>query len=234
MVSFVKIDGKLCWGVFEARVTRFSILTKVDSKRVLCFLPNPGRLEELLVPGAEVLLKSVGKNERKTAYDVVGVKCCGGQIVSVDSRLPNKLVYEALKNRELPEFADYTIIKAEPLYEHVRFDFLLSGDADKCLLEVKSCTLVRDGVAMFPDAPTMRGAKHVLELVKAKNDGYRACIFFLVQRIDAHIFRPNYEMDKVFGENLRRAVKSGVEAYAYTSEFSEDKIMLRRKIEVTL
>lgn len=220
-------------GIFEARVTRFSVLVQVDGKSVLCFLPNPGRLEELLVPGVEVLLRSVGKGWRKTAYDIVGVECCG-QMVSVDSRLPNRLVYEALKNRDMPEFAKYPIIKLEHFYGHTRFDFLLRGDAEHCLLEVKSCTLVRDGVAMFPDAPTKRGARHVLELAKAKNDGYRACILFIIQRRDAYVFKPNDEVDKAFGENLRQAVKSGVEVYAYTSEFVGDKIMLRGKVEVAL
>lgn len=233
LTSFVKLDGKLLKGIFKARITRFSALVQVDNKKVVCFLPNPGRLEELLFLGAQVVLKEAEKSERKTLYDVVGVYY-GNQIVSVDSRLPNKLVFEALKDRDLPEFSQYTEVKPEYLYGHTRFDFLLSDNNMPCLLEVKSCTLVKGGVAMFPDAPTKRGTRHLLELVKAKNEGYRACILFVIQRTDAYSFKPNDEMDVVFGKALRHAAESGVEVYAYSSEFKLDRIVLKRMVKVAL
>jgi sugar fermentation stimulation protein A len=233
LASFVKLDGKLVKGTFKARVTRFSVLVQVGDKTIVCFLPNPGRLEELLVFDAQVVLKEAEKNGRKTLYDIVGVYH-GNQIVSVDSRLPNKLVFEALKNRDLREFAEYAVIKPEHLYGHTRFDFLLSNNDASCLLEVKSCTLVKDGVAMFPDAPTERGTRHVLELVKAKKEGYRACILFMIQRTDAHMFRPNDEMDMAFGKALRQAAERGVEVYAYSSEFTVDRIVLKERVKVVL
>ncbi|MEM3640940.1 MAG: DNA/RNA nuclease SfsA [Candidatus Bathyarchaeia archaeon] len=233
MASFVRIYGKLVNGVLKMRVTRFSALVQVDGKAFLCFLPNPGRLEELLVLNAEVILKKVKRNGRKTIYDLVGVRS-GGQIVSVDSRLPNKLVFEALKNKDLPEFPEYSVIKPEHLYGHTRFDFLLSDNAESCLLEVKSCTLVKDGIAMFPDAPTKRGVRHVLELAKAKNEGYRACILFIIQRADAYMFKPNDEIDLAFGKALRQAAERGVEVYAYKSEFVEDKVVLNGKVKVVI
>lgn len=233
LASFVRIYGKLVNGVLKMRVTRFSALVQVDGKAFLCFLPNPGRLEELLVSNAEVILKEAEGSGRKTIYDLVGVRS-GGQIVSVDSRLPNKLVFEALKNKDLPEFSEYSVIKPEHLYGHTRFDFLLTNTAKPCLLEVKSCTLVKDGIAMFPDAPTKRGTRHVLELAKAKNEGYRACILFIIQRADAYMFKPNDEMDLAFGEVLRQAAECGVEVYAYSSEFVEDKVMLKGKVKVAI
>ncbi|MGB9854334.1 MAG: DNA/RNA nuclease SfsA [Candidatus Bathyarchaeales archaeon] len=233
MASFVKFDGKLLKGIFKARVTRFSVLVQVGDKAVVCFLPNPGRLEELLVLNAEVVLKEVERCKRKTWYDLIGVYH-GNQIVSVDSRLPNRLVFEALKNRDLPEFAEYTKVKPEYRYGHTRFDFLLSNNDAPCLLEVKSCTLVKDRVAMFPDAPTKRGTRHVLELVKAKNEGYRACILLMIQRTDAYAFKPNDEMDAAFGKALRHAAERGVEVCAYSSEFTADRIVLKGRVKVVL
>lgn len=215
------------------RLTRFSALAKLGEKVVLCFLPNPGRLENLLVSGVEVVLRKVDKGMRKTAYDLVGVYC-GGRIVSVDSRVPNKLVFKALKNRDLPEFARYNLIKPEHFYGHTRFDFFLSDEVEPCLLEVKSCTLVRNGVAMFPDAPTKRGTKHLMKLIKAKNEGYRACVLFVIQRPDVKVFKPNDEMDRVFGDTLRQSLKHGVEVYAYSSQFAVDKITLVKKVEVVV
>jgi sugar fermentation stimulation protein A len=152
----------------------------------------------------------------------------------VDSRVPNRLVLEALKNKALKEFAEYSTIKPEPSYGHTRFDFLLGNHKELCLLEVKSCTLVRDGIAMFPDAKTERGTRHVMELLKAKEKGYRACILFIIQRADAHSFSPADDVDEEFGEALRQASKEGVEVYAYSSEFIGDKIILRGKVKVEL
>lgn len=105
LTSFIEIRGKIFDGVFEKRLTRFSALVRVNGKIVQCFLPNPGRLSELLFSGVKVILKEGEGGERKTDYDLVGV-CRGGIIVSIDSRLPNKLVLEALKNEDLPEFLD--------------------------------------------------------------------------------------------------------------------------------
>lgn len=233
MTSFVRLEGKLLKGIFKARLTRFSVLVQVGDKTMVCFLPNPGRLEELLVFDAQVILKEVGKDERKTLYDLLGVHH-NNQIVSIDSRLPNKLVFDALKNRDLPEFSQYDKIKPEHLYGHTRFDFLLNNNWASCLLEVKSCTLVNCGVAMFPDAPTKRGTRHILELVKAKKEGYRACILFMIQRTDAYAFKPNDEMDIVFGDALRQAVQRGVEVYAYSSEFATERITLKGRVKVVL
>lgn len=190
-------------------------------------------MHELLTPGTEVILKEVVKENRKTDYDLIGV-FYNGQMVSVDSRVPNKLVLEALKNGDIEELSEYKIIKPEYGYGHTRFDFFLANEHRRCLLEVKSCTLVKDGVALFPDAETERGRRHVRDLVKAKKEGYRACVLFIVQRTDARVFAPNDETDPEFGKVLRDAAVEGVELYAYYSEFIENKITLKGKIKVEL
>ena len=190
-------------------------------------------MTELLIPGAEVVLKEASGGERKTSYDLIGVYQ-KDQKISLDSRVPNKLVWETLKTGTLPEFHSYTSIRPEYSYSHTRFDFLLKNGAKPCLLEVKSCTLVKDGIAMFPDSESIRGRRHVKDLMRARYEGYRACIIFIIQRIDAHVFSPNDETDLEFGEVLRIAASKGVEIYSYLSEFVKDKIILRRRVEVEL
>jgi sugar fermentation stimulation protein A len=219
LVSFIKIEGKTLKGIFQERPNRFLALVKVEDMTLPSFLPNPGRMHELLTSGTEVILREALKENRKTDYDLIGV-FYNAQMVSVDSRVPNKLVLEALKNRDIEELSRYDIIKPEYSYGNTRFDFFLANKNERCLLEVKSSTLVKDGVAMFPDAETERGRRHVRDLVKAKKEGYRACVLFIVQRNDAHMFAPDDETDPEFGKALRNAAVEGVEVYAYKVEIS--------------
>jgi sugar fermentation stimulation protein A len=169
LVSFIKTEGRTLRGVFQKRPNRFSALVKVKDKILLTFLPNPGRMHELLIPRTEVILREVLKDNRKTNYDLIGVSY-NSQWVSVDSRVPNKLVLEALRNQDIKELSEYSVIKPEFSYGHTRFDFFLANECESCLLEVKSATLVKDGVAMFLDAVTEREKRHVNDLVKAKKD----------------------------------------------------------------
>jgi sugar fermentation stimulation protein A len=225
LVSFIKIEDKLVRGVFQERLNRFSARVRVEDKILLTFLPNPGRMREFLFSGTEVVLREVLNGNRKTSYDLIGVSY-NGQRVSVDCRVPNRLVLDALRNRDLDEFTEYRVIKPEYGYGHTRFDFFLANEGERCLLEVKSTTLVKDGVAMFPDAVTERGTRHVNELVKAKQEGYRACILFMIQRTDAAAFAPCDDIDPKFGKALRNAASEGVEIYAYKMEISRDFSLL--------
>lgn len=229
----MKISGKIVAGVFQKRPNRFLALVRIRKAIVPCFVPNPGRLLDLLVPGVKVLLKEISKEGRKTPYDLIGV-WRNSQKISIDSRVPNKLLLEALRNGELVEFSKYKVVKSEWNYDHTRFDFLLTDGVEKCVLEVKSCTLVLNGKALFPDAPTERGRRHLINLMEAKKKGFRACVLFLVQRTDAKAFSPNDSVDMKFGEALRKAAAEGVEAYAYSSEFVDNEIILRDKVKVDL
>ena len=220
-------------GIFQNRLNRFLAYVKVEDRILPSFLPNPGRMHELLIPGTEVILREVLKESRKTNYDLIGV-FYNDQMVSVDSRVPNKLVLEALKNGDIEELSEYYEIKPEYTFGRNRFDFFLANEHERCLLEVKSCTLVKDGVAMFPDAPTERGRRHVMALIKAKKEGYRACVLFIIQRTNAKAFAPNDETDPEFGKALRNATLKGVEIFAYYSEFIKNKITLKGKVKVEL
>ena len=235
MVSSIKIEERIIKGVFQERPNRFAALVKIGDVVSLAFLPNPGRMHELLIPGTEVFLRKVIKEKRKTCYDLIGV-AYNSQMVSLDSRVPNKLVLEALQNRDIAELSKYTVIKPEFTYGHSRFDFFLANELEICLLEVKSSTLVKDGLTMFPDAVTERGKRHVNELVKAKKEGARACILFLVQRTDAYSFAPSDETDPKFGKALRKAANEGVEVYAYKTEIANNfsRITLSSRLKVNL
>lgn len=233
MVSFIEIQGKTVKGIFKERPNRFLALVNVENRLLPCFLPNPGRMHELLIPEVEVILREAKKQKRKTGYDLIGV-ILDEEIVSLDTRVPNKLVFEALNNKDIVEFSEYNYVKPEYPYKHSRFDFYLEKENERCLMEVKSCTLVKDGVALFPDAPTLRGQRHLIELIKAKKEGYRTCILFIIQRTNATLFTVNDETDPGFGKAFRDALANGVEAYAYYSEFDGNMILLREKIKISL
>ena len=230
----MKITGELLKGVFLKRLNRFVAEVEVNNEKHLAHVADPGRMTELLVPKTEVLLRKITLNEkRKTNWDMLEVYTPTG-LVSVDSRLPNDLITEALKDSRLKEFSEYELVRREYTYGSSRFDFFLKSNEKQCLLEVKSCTLVKNGHAFFPDAPTTRGRRHILELIKAKKEGYRACVIFVIQRGDASAFSPNDEIDPNFADTLRLAVSEGVEIFAYRCEVTETSVKLKEQINIIL
>jgi sugar fermentation stimulation protein A len=228
----MRFPEPLVQAVFQSRPNRFLGVVLADGVETLCFIPNPGRMKELLYRGARVYLTPVQSETRKTRYNLTLVDH-QGILVSVDSNVPNKLVHEAINKRLIESFQDFRVEKAEHTFGESRLDFLLEGDTGKLFLEVKSCTLINDGVAHFPDAPTKRGSRHVKTLMKALEHG-RAAVFFLIQRPDANSFRPNEETDPDFAVNLREAEKKGVEVYAYTSWVNLDGVFLGNRVQIDL
>jgi len=228
----MKIGGNLQRGIFIERLNRFLGEAEVSGKRHLCYIPNPGRMVELLEPGLEVYLKEKPTSGRKTGYSLVLVK--QRLLISIDSTVPNRLAEEAIQLRLLPEFSDYDIVRAEHTYGDCRFDFLLSHGNRRMLLEVKSCTLVQGGRALFPDAPTQRGRRHLHTLIAALEQGLEAAVLFVVQRADAESFSPNNETDPEFGVALREAVSKGVKTYAYNCRVTPEEMNFLRRIPATL
>lgn len=213
-------------GCLIARPNRFLAQIDLKGKEILAHVADPGRLKELLFPGAEVYVAAAANPNRKTAFDLKLVK---GQevLVSVDSGVPNRLAKLALHAGAWPTFKGYDSIKAEPRYNRSRFDFLLQGqDKPDCYIEVKGCTLVEDGVALFPDAPTLRGARQVGELTELMGQGARAAVIFIIQRQDAVLFRPHTQMDSAFSQALYQAQAAGVEVLAYRCSVTETEIGL--------
>jgi|TARA_B100001971_G_C18225680_1_gene560243 sugar fermentation stimulation protein A len=222
-------------GLFQKRLNRFLCIVNIDGEPTECFLPNSGRLQELLVKGSLVQVLPKQGKFRRTSYDLFAIFYKKGWAV-IDSRVPNILIYEALMECSLPEFLNYDEIQKEPTYGNSRLDFLLknSNTNKKCLIEAKSCTLVKNGVALFPDAPTERGRRHLKELTEAHIQGFRSCIVFIIQRDGARIFSPNDKMDSKFGDALRSAKNMGVEVLAYSTTFKRNSIRFSKIVPISL
>ena len=231
----MKIKNEIVDGVFVKRINRFEAFVKINDREELVHVPNTGRCRELLVEGASVRLEVRKSAKRKTAYELVLVYK-GNKPVSIDSQLPNKLVEEALANGTIKEISGYGVIKREKTYGDSRFDFFLSQSeaAQDCFIEVKGVTLEVDNIAMFPDAPTERGTKHVYELIHAKLAGYRAAILFVLQFDFVELFTPNRIMDEAFTKALEEALAAGVEVYCYDCSIEESNISLRHRVPFEL
>ncbi|BCV20248.1 DNA/RNA nuclease SfsA [Moorella sp. Hama-1] len=222
----IKLPAGLVKATFISRPNRFTVIAVRDGQRLTAFLADPGRLTELLQPGAELYLAPVPSRQgRKTALDVVLLRM-GDTFISLDSRLPNRIFAAAFQAGRLEPFKNYRKLQAEVRAGASRLDFLLMAEErggkpareelPPCYVEVKSVTLVTDDkVALFPDAPTSRGSRHLRELMALLSEGYRAAVVFIIQREDAVSFAPNEATDPLFARTLGEAVAAGVEVYAY-------------------
>ena len=196
--------GKIKWARFVARPNRFIAKVDIDGVEETVHVKNTGRCKELLLPGVEVVLEEATNPDRKTKYDLIAVEKAGLGLINIDSQAPNKIVAEWLAAKKF----DY--VKPEYTYGTSRIDFYMERQGTKFLLEVKGCTLERDGIGFFPDAPTQRGIKHIRELIKAQQDGYVAGIAFVIQMPKVKEVRPNIETHPAFGEAWEQAKAAGV------------------------
>ncbi len=218
--------------VFIARPNRFLAEVKKGRERSLAHLPDPGRRQERLVPGVEVRLVKATKPGRRTSYTLIGIRGPAGW-VNVDSRLPNLLFEEALASGELDDFRLVRSWRKDVRAGGSVIDFMLEGEPP-CLVEVKGCNLVVWGTALFPDAPTTRGTRHLRELAEARGRGLRACVVFVVKGPDARELVPNRETDPAFADALEEAVGAGVEALAYLAPWEGREIRLGSRLPVSL
>lgn len=185
------------------------------------------------MPGAEVFLEKSGNPDRKTEYDLVAVRK-GERIINMDSQAPNKAVLEWLK--EAKPFGEDMLPFPETTYGSSRFDFMLkSKKTDRTLyLEVKGCTLERDGVALFPDAPTERGVKHLRELISCREAGLDAAVMILIQMEKIKYFSPNYATHREFGEAMKLAKEKGVTLLCYDSKVTPESLTVNAPVEIRL
>ena len=226
-------SGRLCEGRFLRRLNRFAAEVVLDERRVLAHVPNSGRLRELLISGRRVLLQRRRKEGRRTAYDLLHVGS-GRRWVCVDARLPPLLVQEALKAGRIPEFAGFSPSKREVAVQEGRIDLLLAGPQGACYVETKAVTLVVEGTALFPDAPTPRGARHLLALLEIREQGFRAAIIFVVLRGDALRFAPHWQNDPHFAQTLERVARRGVPILAYRCRVGPRRIEIAQALPVAL
>lgn len=228
----IRFLNRLTVATFRHRTNRFAALVDVSGHATLVHVANTGRLGELLVPGVTVWLADASREGRRTLWDLVIVEH-GDQLVSVDSRLPNHLVRIALGEGAIPMLAGYPGCRAEVSYGSSRFDFRLDGAAGTCFVETKGVTLVVDGCARFPDAPTTRGARHLRELAGYAREGGSAAVIFIVQRADAVGFSPNAS-DPDFAHALRQAAGDGVRVAAFRCTVTTEAITLGDELPVSL
>lgn len=215
-------------GRFVERPNRFIAHVEIDNRIEIVHVKNTGRCRELLIPGVLVVLEKSDNEKRKTAYDLVMVYKEGIGWVNIDSQMPNALVREWLEKKPI-EFEDIELIKPEYKYGDSRIDFYLESSGRKILIEVKGVTLERDGICYFPDAPTERGIKHILELVKAKEAGYEAFLAFVIQMNGVSMVKANVETHRAFGEALEEAVNAGVNVLMLPCAVSSDEIFIVEK-----
>lgn len=213
------------------RPNRFLGVVNLDGEEVQAFIPNPGRMHELMVPSTTVYLIPKESDHRKTKFDLTLVEY-NNTLVSIDSRLPNYVLQESI-NKGLDEFKGFKVDKLETVFLDSRLDLRLTDGANQILMEAKSCTLVENGLALFPDAPTKRGARHMNTLIKALDYG-RAAVCFVIQRNDAKEWRPNKVMDPAFTEAIKGAVDAGVEAYAYICDINICSVSIKKRVPINL
>ena len=230
----MKLPPHLSRAAFVARLNRFLALMRRDGQDVLVHIANSGRLQELLRPENPMLLAPAPSGAaRKTTYDLALAEL-DTVLVSADARLPNTILREAIEADRVPEFSGFDTVKSEVALGESRIDLALAGPSGLCYVEVKSVTLVEDGVGLFPDAPSQRGTKHVLSLMKAVQQGHRAAVVFVIQRSDARSFSPNEPADPNFCDTLRVAVEHGLEVYAYRCDVSRSQIVLSEAVPARL
>jgi len=226
--------GTLVEGTFLTRSNRFRVEVRIGHQVASAHLANSGRLEELLIPDRTVWLKRAARRHRKTGYDLALIEY-GETLVSLNSHLPNALLAQALRGGYLPWVDKDVVVRAEVRLGASRLDFLLrSQDNRKWWIEAKSVTLVEGHLAKFPDAPTLRGRRHIRELISAVHQGDQALVIFVVQRSDAERLTPNDRTDPPFGDALRAAAKAGVQIRALRCKVTPDRISLDRTIPVSL
>ena len=216
-------------GRFLSRPNRFIAVVDIGGTETVCHVKNTGRCRELLVPGAAVWLVPGVTPGRKTPYDLIAVDK-GGKLINMDAQAPNRVFGEFA--RRFDPLAQE--VRPEYRFGASRLDFCLTTPMGLHLVEVKGVTLEREGHCLFPDAPTERGVRHLHELMRAVEEGYRATAFFVIQMADVLDFAPNDTTHPAFGEALREAARRGVEIVAYTCRVTPETVTLDAPVPVRL
>jgi sugar fermentation stimulation protein A len=222
-------------GTLIRRYKRFLADVELDDgSLVTAHTPNTGSMMGCARPGSRVILSLSGNPGRKYPHSWELVHA-DGVWIGINTMLPNRLAREAIEDGTITELAGYGVIRAEvPYGEGSRIDLLLSGTPGKCYVEVKNVTLVEGGCALFPDAVTARGQKHLRELMEVVRQGHRGVNLFVVQRADGESVSPADAIDPGYGAQLREAHRAGVELLAYRAVVTQSEVRLLHKLEVLL
>lgn len=236
----MKYNSPLLKGVFLKRYKRFFADIRLNGKIEVAHVANTGSLKSINLPGQACLVSLSDKPERKLKYSLQAILSPLGSWVGVNTALPNQLVKEAFENRLVEHWSQYDHFKPEvKLNAETRLDALLTGKGKAHYVEVKNVTLAEeiDGkwVALFPDAVTERGQKHLRELIHLVSLGHGAEIFFTVQRLDCEEFRPAHKIDPAYAELLKQAVQAGVKVSAYLVAIDEQQaVLINKQLKVVI
>lgn len=234
-------DSGLRWpplisGTLIRRYKRFLADVRLENGEIVtAHCPNSGSMATCATPGQPVYLSVSDNPKRKLRYTWELIQM-PTSLVGVNTQVPNRLVAHAITTGDIPELSGYTEVRREVRVGlHSRIDIGLSGPRRRpCYVEVKNCTWVENGLATFPDAVTLRGQKHLMELQACAGSGCRCVMFFLIQRMDASRFAPADEMDPEYGKKLREAARNGVEMIAWDVHVDLKGIRLNRNITMDL
>lgn len=212
--------------IFVKRHNRFVAEVMLGGERVFCHVKNTGRCGEIFIEGTTVYLEESENENRKYRFSLIAAEK-NGNIINVDSQAPNKAAFEYLKNG-----GSFDFIRPEYTWGNSRFDFYAEKGEKRFLIEVKGVTLESDGLSMFPDAPTVRGTKHVNELIKAADEGFETMIFFVVQMKGVHSFTPNGATDPDFALALKKASFAGVKILAMDCKVTAGSMTVDKEVKV--
>ncbi|OQY10565.1 MAG: sugar fermentation stimulation protein SfsA [Marinitoga sp. 4572_148] len=206
-------------GIFLERTNRYLAKVKINNKTEDVHIHDPGRLKELLYTGNDVLIKRVNNSRRKTKYDLIAAKK-ESEFILVNSMYHRYIAEKILKEK-------YDNIRAEVKYGNSRIDFFVDN---RIWIEIKGCTLARNDIALFPDAPTKRGLKHLNELIELKEKGYEAHVYFLIFTKSKY-FSPNFETDPEFSNKLYESIEKGVKVFPLLFSFENNEILFKGNLK---
>lgn len=231
----MKFSQPLISGRLIKRYKRFlADIELEDGVIVTTHCPNSGSMLSCDIPGSPVKLSYHDNPNRKYPFSWEMVKA-NNTWIGINTMLPNKLVSEFILKGLIPELVGYEkIITEKKVSQHSRLDLMLEKENEQCYIEIKNVSLVQEGIARFPDAVTKRGAKHLRELIKLKEEGFRAVIFFLIQRQDGKYFMPANDIDPEYGRTLKEAHSKGVEILPYRAIVNPEEIRIDKKLEFYL
>ena len=222
----MKFESPLIPGKLIRRYKRFLADVQLeDGSIVVAHCTNSGSMISCIEEGAKVYLSPAKDPKRKTRFTWEMIEI-NNSWVGINTSIPNQLVFEAVRDQEIPQLTGYTFVKREVKFEDSRFDVYAENEHEKCFIEVKNVSMKAGDAALFPDAVTSRGRKHLETLIRVKEQGIRAVMVYVIQRMDVNSFGPARHIDPNYADALEKARNAGVEVIALQAKVSPEEIQI--------
>ena len=229
-IPIMKFDTELVSGKLVKRYKRFLADIKLeDGSVVVAHCTNSGSMISCIEEGARVYLSPAADPKRKTRFTWEMIEI-NNTWVGINTSIPNQLVFEAVRDQEIPQLKDYTFVKREVKFEDSRFDVYAENKTEKCFIEVKNVSMKVGDAALFPDSVTTRGRKHLETLIRVKEQGIRAVMVYVIQRMDVNTFGAARHIDPNYADSLEKAQKAGVEIIALQAKVNPDGIQIVKQL----